>query len=105
MENTKLRKGYSKEFKIEAIRLVMEKKRSCKAVERELGTGTGVVYKWVKEYKEDHDNSFPGKGNFRADEEEIRSLRRENEILRREREILKKAVAIFSREPNRYLAS
>jgi transposase len=31
-------------------------------------------------------------------EEELRRLRRENEILRQEREILKKATAFFARE-------
>ena len=105
MKDTKLRKGYSKDFKTEAVRLVLEKKRSSKAVERELGIGKGIIYRWVKEYKDEQENAFPGKGNCRADEEELHSLRRENEILKREREILKKAVAIFSREPNKYLVS
>jgi transposase len=105
MKNTVLRKGYSNEFKTEAVRLVLEKKRSSRAVERELGLGKGIIYRWVKEYRADQQNAFPGKGNFRADEEEIRTLRRENEILKRERDILKKTVGIFSVEPNRYIAS
>ena len=105
MKNTILRKGYSKEFKMEAVRLVLEKKRTGRAVERELGLGKGVIYRWVKEYRDDDQNAFPGKGNIRADEMEIRTLRRENEILKRERDILKKAVGIFSVEPNRYMDS
>jgi transposase len=103
MKDTRLRKGYSKEFKTEAVQLILEKKRSCKAVERELGIGKGIIYRWVKEYQEEEQNAFPGKGNCRPDEEELQKLRRENEVLKREREILKKAVAIFSKEPNRYL--
>ena len=105
MENKRLRKGYSKEFKIEAIRLVLEKKRSQAAVERELGLGQGVVHRWIKEYSTDKENAFPGKGNCRPDEVEIKTLRRENEVLKREREILKKALAIFSAEPSRYMNS
>ena len=104
MKNT-VRRGYSKEFKMEAVRLVLEKKRTSKAVERELGLGKGIIYRWVKEYRDDKDNAFPGKGHFSAAEEEIRTLRRENEILKRERDILKKAVGIFSAEPNKYMNS
>lgn len=105
MKNNRLRKGYSKEFKLEAIRLVLEGKRSRSAVERELGIGQGVLHRWIKEYSVNKAVAFPGKGNCRADEVEIKALRRENEILKREREILKKAVAIFSKEPNKYMGS
>jgi len=42
MENTVLRKGYSKEFKMEAVRLVPEKKRSSRAIERELVLVNGL---------------------------------------------------------------
>ena len=104
-ENKRLRKGYSKEFKLEAIRLVLEQKRTRSAVERELGIGQGSLHRWIKEYREDKSNVFPGKGHCRPDEEELRMLKRENEILKREREILKKAVAIFSMEPNKYMGS
>jgi transposase len=91
MKNTVLRKGYSKEFKMEAVRFIIEKKRTCQAVERELGLGKGIIYRRVKEYRGDQTNTFPGKGNIHADEEEIRTLRRENDILKRERAILKKS--------------
>jgi transposase len=105
MKNTVLRKGYSKEFKMEAVRLVLEKKRTSRAVERELGLNKGIIYRRVKEYKADQHDAFPGKGNIRADEEVIRILRRDNEILRRERDILEKAVAIFSLKQNKDLDS
>lgn len=105
MKSKKPLKTYSKEFKIEAIRLVLEGKRAMSQVERELGIGKGCVHRWIKEYQDDTDSAFPGKGNCSPDEEEMRTLRRENEILRRERDILKKAVAIFSREPDKYMVS
>ena len=105
MQNKSIRKGYSKEFKLEAVRLVLEEGRSRKAVERNLGVGKGIIHRWVKEYQAEQRNAFPGKGHIKPHEEELHNLRRENEILKREREILKKAVAIFSKEPNRYLDS
>ena len=53
---------------MEAVRLVLEKKRTSRAVERESGLGKGIIYRRVKEYRGDQDNAFPGKGNIRADE-------------------------------------
>jgi transposase-like protein len=40
---------------------------------------------------------IPGSGHQTQQEEEIRHLKRENELLRQERDILKKAIGIFSR--------
>ena len=99
------RRQYSSAFKREAVALVVEKGRSRRAVERELGLAEGVVYRWVRAFKEDPQNCYPGHGRLKPHEEDIRKLKRENEILKREREILKKAVAIFSKEPKRYTNS
>jgi hypothetical protein len=44
------------------------------------------------------EQAFVGSGNQQPEAEEVRRLRRENEVLRQERDILKKALAIFSRE-------
>ena len=41
-------------------------------------------------------NAFPGSGHQTPQEEEIRHLKRENELLRQERDVLKKAIGIFS---------
>ena len=100
-----INRKYDREFKKEAVRLVLEGKRSAAAVERDLGTGSNMISRWVKEYKRDPKNSYPGKGHLKAEDAELKSLRKENEILRRERAILKKAVAIFSTDPKRYLDS
>ncbi len=51
--------------------------------------------KWCKEFGEHGEEAFPGKGHQATMEEEMKQLRRENEILRQEREILKKAMSIF----------
>ena len=105
MANSKRRRTYDKEFKLEAIRLVLEEGHSSSSVEQKLGIGKGVVYKWVNAFTEDPGNSFPGKGNLKLPEKELHELKRELERVRRERDILKKAVAIFSKNPNRYTRS
>jgi transposase len=46
------------------------------------------------------ERSFPGKGKFSLEQEEIRKLREENKRLRMEKEILKKATAFFAKEGN-----
>jgi transposase len=55
------------------------------------------LYRWLDEYKRDGKDAFPGKGNLKPADEELRRLKRENKELREENEILKKAAAIFAK--------
>jgi transposase len=96
------RKTYSKEFKEEAVRLVEENGHTCVEVERELGIGQGTVSRWIREKKTLQDDAFCGSGNVRPSEREFKELQKKLTRTERELEILKKAVAIFSRDPNRY---
>ena len=96
---TKSRRTFDGEFKRQAVRLVIEDGKSCRAVERDLGLSEGTVYKWVQQAKRDPGDCFPGKGHVRIADAEVHRLLKENELLRRERDILKKVVAIFSRTP------
>ena len=105
MGGIRRKRTYDKEFKLEAVRLVLEEGHSANSVERQLGTGKGVVYKWVHEYNAAPEQPFPGKGQLKPPERELRDLKRELERIKRERDILKKAVAIFSRDPERYSGS
>jgi len=98
------RKKYTKNFKKEAVSLVLEKGLTRHAVERQLGLGAGVVHRWVKEFQQSPDHCFPGNGNLNEHEMELVQLKRKNKLLERELEILKKAVAIFSKEKHRYLS-
>jgi transposase len=96
---------YDKEFKLEAVRLVLEEGLSARSVEKKLGIGQGVVYRWVQQYNADPEHPFPGKGQLKPPERELRDIKRELERVKRERDILKKAVAIFSKDPDRYSRS
>ncbi len=100
-----MRRHYDAEFKLEAVRLVLEEGRKIRDVERALGIPFGVVKDWVAKYAVKQENAFnTGAGPVTLEEEDKR-LRKENERLTRERDILKKAVAIFSTDPNRYTGS
>lgn len=87
-------RSYSREFKLEAVQLYETSDKTMAQVERELGITPYLLSKWVKQFREEEQQAFPGKGKAR--DEEIRSLKREIEILKQEREILKKTVGIFS---------
>ena len=92
------RRKYTREFKLEAVRLSEEPDRTAAQVARALGISPKILYRWREAYKADGPEAFPGQGRLPESEEEVRQLRRELERVRQERDILKKAIAIFSRE-------
>ena len=92
------RKRYTKEFKLEAIRLAESSNKPMAQIEQELGITNGLLGKWREKYKDEGPEAFPWKGNLNPTDERIRDLERENVRLRQEREILKKVLGIFSRE-------
>lgn len=94
------KKVYSREFKLETLRLLRSSGKTKADLERELGLYPGQIRLWEKAFNRKGENveqAFPGTGHQSDAEAELRQLRRENEILRQERDILKKAVAIFSK--------
>jgi len=92
----KERRSFSKEFKLEAVRLVIEGGDSIAQVSRGLGIRPGLLGRWKQEYEQEQENAFPGQGQLKP-EDELRQLRKENARLRMERDILKKAAVIFSK--------
>ncbi len=90
-------RSYTREFKLEAVRLSEGSEQTVAQIARDLGVPERVLYRWRHELREQSERAFPGKGHQSELEEENRRLRRELELLKQEREILKKAVAIFSR--------
>jgi transposase len=92
------RKRYTKEFKLDAIRLVTEHGCSKAEAARSLGINANMLRRWVKEYEADEGQAFRGNGRLTPEQEELRRLRAENRQLKLEREILKKATAFFAKE-------
>lgn len=88
---------YSREFKLEAVRLSETSEKTVAQVARDLGVPERVLYRWRHELREQREQAFPGKGHQSELEEENRRLKRELDLLKQEREILKKALGIFSR--------
>jgi transposase len=96
--STKKRKTYSREFKLEAVSLITEKGYSIAEASRNLGVEYSVLRRWKKQLADDPQNAFPGKGQLKASDQELRALQRELERVKEERDILKKALAYFAED-------
>ena len=92
------RKTYTAEFKREAVCLVTEHHYGVAEAARNLGINTNMLRRWKREFADQANGAFPGKGRLSPEQEELHRLRAENKRLRMEREILKKAAAFFANE-------
>jgi transposase len=97
-------KRYTREFKEEAVRLLLSSEKTCEALARELGVSGVALSHWKREALRNGDqpqNAKP-KGlriQYSILEQENLRLKRELETVRQEREILKKSLGILSQEP------
>lgn len=92
------RKKYSKEFKQDAISLVLEQGYSRIEAAKSLSIHVTMLSRWITEYQADSGQAFRGNGKLTPEQEEIRNLKEENKRLRMEKEILKKATVFFAKE-------
>ena len=94
------KKVYDAEFKANTIQLVLKNKMSVVDVSRDLGVGKSTLQKWLKEYRASNSTSqllnISAPHQSSVSSQDVKQLKRENEILRQERDILKKALCIFS---------
>ena len=92
------RRQFSREFKLEAVKLVTQRGVSVAQTARDLDVHENVLRKWVREASADPQHAFPGQGVMKPEQAEIERLRKEVAKLKMERDILKKATAYFARE-------
>jgi transposase len=92
------RRQFTREFKIEAVRLVREWGVSVAQASRDLDVHENVIRKWLQALAEDPAQAFPGHGTMKPEQAEIERLRREVLKLKAERDILKKAAAYFAKD-------
>lgn len=91
------RRQFTREYKLEAVRLIKDRGVSVVQVARDLEVGEGMLRRWVKEATGDPQQAFPGQGQLKPEQQEIERLRREVNKLKAERDILK-AAAYFATE-------
>jgi transposase len=96
--------AYSRQFKEQALRLVMERSYTPTAAARELGMPTGTLFQWLRKagwQKPDTGDNQPALPETLSDDPavlkvKLRQLEEENRRLRMEKDILKKATAYFA---------
>jgi len=89
---SKERRKYSKEFKMEAIRLYENGERTVSEVERELGITQGLLWKWKADLEKQpkKGEAFPGNGKLTDTDARIRQLEREVAQLKEDHEVRRK---------------
>ena len=99
---TRKRKPYqtfTKEFKLEALRLMDESDRPASEIAMELGIRRNQLYKWKEQMNKKGDVPSAKIGRPRKeDQTEVTKLRQELKRLKEENEILKKAAVFFAKE-------
>ncbi len=92
------RRKFTREFKLEAVRLIKERGVSYAQASQDLSVHQIAASEWVKASADDPQHAFPGQGQMKPEQLEIAQLKREVIKLKAERDILKKAAAYFAKE-------
>jgi transposase len=93
------RSTYTAEFKLSAVKMITDQKRSVAEAARRLDVGENRLREWRKAFLAQGDAAFPGHGNPASADNELQRLRAENARLKAERDLLKKAAAYFANPP------
>ena len=89
------RRSFPKEFKADAVALVLEEGRTIASVARALGIGESSLGNWVRQARVDRGER---EGLTTTERSELARPRRENAQLRMERDLLKRATAVWVTE-------
>lgn len=93
------RKQYTKEYKLDAISLVLNQGHTTTEVSRSLEINANMLRRWIREYRgDDADQALRGNGKLTPEQEEIRQLKAQIKQLKLEKQILKEATVFFAKE-------
>jgi transposase len=90
------RRSFTEDYKMGAVRLVLDEGQTVAAVARDLGLTESSLRNWVEHARADRTKGKTGLTT--AEREELARLRKELRIVQEEREILKKAAAFFAKQ-------
>ena len=89
-------KNYTKEFKLEAVKLVTEQGLRPIDAAKNLGVAPSTISTWVKKSQTNGDDAFPGSGRLMPSDQKVRDLEKQLKRVTMERDILKKAIGYFT---------
>ena len=90
------RRQYTREFKVDAVRLARQPDRSLSEVARSHGIPKTMLFRWGKQLDSHHTDPVRGHGQRPAEADELWKLKQELTKVTEERDILKKALAYFA---------
>jgi transposase len=93
----KQRRIFSREYKLAAVKKIVEQGLSATEVARDLGIRSNLLHNWKRVFQVDGTLQQETQGSATVDAE-LKRLREENRQLKMERDILKKATAFFAKE-------
>jgi len=91
------RKKFDKAFKEQVVLRILANESTIGDTAKELNVHYTTVRDWVRYYKRDGGDAFPGSGHLKPEDDEVRKLRKQLADLKEENEILKKAAAYFAK--------
>jgi len=94
----KSRKKFSREFKLEALKLIEEGRYSVPEAAEHLGISDQTLYRWRQQLGVESGDAFRGNGKVTGEQARINELESENRRLRMERDFLKKTAAYFAKD-------
>ena len=93
----KKRRTFARDYKLAAVKKVIEQGLSYSQVARDLGIRDTLIHNWRKAFEADRTLAAEVTQSPSV-EAELKRLREENRQLKMERDILKKATAFFVKE-------
>lgn len=94
-----MRRSYDKQFKIAAVKLVLEDDMPVSEAAKALEIHYNSLYRWISEYEEYGESAFPGHGTaLYSYQYEMKKLKQENNELKKELDMLKKYQAFLKRK-------
>lgn len=93
-----IRKKFPKEFKLDAISLVLKQGYSKAEAAKSLEISPQILGRWIKENQQDDGQAFRGNGKLTEEQAEIKKLKARVKQLEMEKDILKKATVFFAKE-------
>lgn len=90
------RQQFTKEFKEQAVRMVLDQGKTQNEVARDLGIHQSALCRWVRKVRRNGTEAFPGHGKQMPADQRINDLEKTLRRVTMERDLLKKAIAFFA---------
>lgn len=95
MSQTKSRRKFTPEFRLEAAQLVVDHGYKVKDAAEAMGVGKSTIDKWARQLRQERSGITPKATPLTAEQLKIRELEAKIRRIETEKEILKKATALL----------